>query len=198
MHNFAATFATVVVAASSTSSKSTSSASSAGTLIFILLLAVLAYVFFIRPRSAQARRQRDTLQQVSVGDEILTGAGIFGRVLDIEADRLTIETAPGTRITVLRSTIARRLTEPPPEETNWDAEEPSSDSDHGSGSASAGEASSLSEGSGAAADDTTETEHHNANDDLGPGEDPEGADDDHDAEDDGRRRASGRGEVSSE
>jgi preprotein translocase subunit YajC len=111
-----------VVLLAKTSSKTSTSGSSAATLIFILFLGVLAYVFFIRPRSAQARRQRETLQEVSVGDEILTGAGIFGRVLDVEADRITIETAPGTRITVLRSTIARRLTEPPEEETNWDTD----------------------------------------------------------------------------
>ena len=32
-------------------------------------------------------------------------------MLDVEADRVTLETAPGTRITVVRSTIARRITE---------------------------------------------------------------------------------------
>ena len=49
------------------------------------------------------------MELVDAGDEVLTGAGIFGTVLDVEADRVTLETAPGTRITVLRSTIARRI-----------------------------------------------------------------------------------------
>lgn len=115
MHNFLSIYNAVLAASSSSSSKG-SSTSSYGTLIFILLLGVLAYMFFLRPRSQQARRQRETLQQVVVGDEVLTGAGIFGRVLDVESDRITIETAPGTRITVLRSTIACRLTEHPEEE----------------------------------------------------------------------------------
>jgi len=77
-------------------------------------------MFFIRPRAQAARRQRDTLMELSPGDEVLTGAGIFGTVLDVESDRVTLETAPGTRITVLRSTIARRITEPAPETPNWD------------------------------------------------------------------------------
>jgi len=115
MHNFLSIY-NAVLAASSSSANKGSSTSSYGTLIFILLLGVLAYMFFLRPRSQQARRQRETLQQVVVGDEVLTGAGIFGRVLDVELDRIIIETAPGTRITVLRSTIARRLTEHPEEE----------------------------------------------------------------------------------
>jgi preprotein translocase subunit YajC len=77
-------------------------------------------MFFIRPRSQQARRQRETLMELSAGDEVLTGAGIFGTVLDVESDRVTLETAPGTRITVLRSTIARRITDPAVETPSWD------------------------------------------------------------------------------
>lgn len=113
-----------LLAASSSNSKSASTGSALGSLIPILLIGVLAYFFFLRPRSQQARRQRETLQEVSVGDEVLTGAGIFGRVLDVEPDRITIETAPGTRITVVRSTIARRLTEPDEEQAeHWSQED---------------------------------------------------------------------------
>jgi len=117
MHSLVNYFSAVLAASSS--SKATTSGSAYGSLIFILLIGVLAYVFFLRPRSQQARRQRDTLQQVSTGDEILTGAGIFGRVLDVESDRITIETAPGTRLTILRSTIARIFTEHPPDDEAW-------------------------------------------------------------------------------
>src|ERR1019366_602752 len=91
-------------------------------LLFIVILFGLAYVFFLRPRSQAARRQRDTLMELSAGDEVLTGAGIYGTVLDVEPDRVTLETAPGTRITVVRSTIARRITEPDANsvaEQNW-------------------------------------------------------------------------------
>ena len=77
-------------------------------------------MFFLRPRSQAARRQRDTLMELSAGDEVLTGAGIFGTVLDVESDRVTLETAPGTRITVLRSTIARRITDPAADTPSWD------------------------------------------------------------------------------
>ncbi|MHB8594898.1 MAG: preprotein translocase subunit YajC [Acidimicrobiales bacterium] len=95
----------------------TSAGSPVGSLIFILAIGLAAYVFFIRPRSQAARRQRDTMTEISPGDEVLTGAGIFGTVLDVSDDRVTIETAPGTHMTVLRSTIARRLTGPSEEES---------------------------------------------------------------------------------
>jgi preprotein translocase subunit YajC len=104
----ATVFFAVLVAATK---KTSTSGSSIGTLLFFVVLFVLFYVFFLRPRSMAARRQRDTLIELSAGDEVLTGAGIYGTVLDVEPDRVTLETAPGTRITVVRSTIARRITE---------------------------------------------------------------------------------------
>jgi preprotein translocase subunit YajC len=118
---------TVVFAAqvAATKSQTTSTGGSIESLLFIVILFGLAYVFFLRPRSQAARRQRDTLMELSAGDEVLTGAGIFGTVLDVADDRVTLETAPGTRITVVRSTIARRITEPDANsvaEQNWQDE----------------------------------------------------------------------------
>jgi len=114
--------ATVFEAATSSTGKP-SAGSSVASLLFLVVLVGLAYMFFLRPRANAARRQRSTLMDLSAGDEVLTGSGIFGRVLDVEPDRVTIETAPGTRITVVRSTIARRLTEPAPDESTWHDEE---------------------------------------------------------------------------
>ncbi len=100
-----------VMLAASSSTKPATAGSSLESLLFIVVLFGALYFFFLRPRQQAARRQRSTLMELSPGDEVLTGAGIFGTVLDVENDRVTIETAPGTRITVLRSTIARRITE---------------------------------------------------------------------------------------
>jgi preprotein translocase subunit YajC len=106
-------------------SKTTTSGGSAASLLFIVIIGLAAYFLFIRPRSQAARRQRETLMELTPGDEVLTGAGIFGTVLDVEDDRVTIETAPGTRMTVLRSTSARRITqsEEPELPPSWDDEE---------------------------------------------------------------------------
>jgi preprotein translocase subunit YajC len=152
---------------SSTSSK-TSAAGSLGSLFFIVLLGVLAYVFFIRPRSQQARRQRDTLQQLNVGDEVLTGAGIFGRVLDVETDRVTIEAAPGTRLTVLRSTIARRITEHPEEEEGWDE---GNSAEHEGPPSSIGWNPDDGAGNGSARESDAQAESGEAEQDLDEGRD---------------------------
>jgi preprotein translocase subunit YajC len=118
MHTAHAVVTALLAAGSSSSTKKPGNA--LVSLLPLILIFGLAYVFFLRPRSQAARRQRETLMEISAGDEVLTGSGIFGRVLDVEDDRVTIETAPGTRITVLRSTIARKLN---PVEEDWESED---------------------------------------------------------------------------
>jgi preprotein translocase subunit YajC len=111
-----------LMAATSTKKTTTTSGSGIAELLFFVVIAGVFYVFFIRPRSQAVRRQRDTLMELVAGDEVLTAAGIFGTVLDVEPDRVTLETAPGTRITVVRSTIARKIVEPDANsvaEQNW-------------------------------------------------------------------------------
>jgi len=103
---------THLAAAASSSSKAKKTTSSSGgveELIFIGLIVLAAWLLFFRPRSRQAQNQRQLLSTLVVGDEILTGAGIYGTVLDVYPDRITIETAPGTRMTVARSTVSRKV-----------------------------------------------------------------------------------------
>ena len=121
-----ATAAFAALLGATTKKPTTTTGGSIESILFIFIVFGVIYAVFLRPRSQAARRQRNTLMELSAGDEVLTGAGIFGTVLDVEADRVTLETAPGTRITVLRTTIARRITETDPEpggnsvaEQNW-------------------------------------------------------------------------------
>ncbi len=102
--------ATILIAAAS---KSTTPSGSSN-IVFILVLIVIfffIYRFFMRPRQRAAQAQRDTLMTLEPGDEVLTGAGIFGTVQHIQDDRVTLWTGTGSTITVLRRTIARKLDE---------------------------------------------------------------------------------------
>jgi preprotein translocase subunit YajC len=113
------TWAAMLAASSSSTAKASAGSTLAG-LLPLLLIGVLAWLLFFRPRSQAAKRQREDIMTLDVGDEVLTGAGIFGTIVDIDGDRVLLETAPGSQVTVLRSTIARRLTEPEPEPDEHD------------------------------------------------------------------------------
>jgi preprotein translocase subunit YajC len=85
------------------------SSSSLITFLPIIVIAVAAYFFFLRPQQQKAKKAREQVQQFDVGNEVLTAGGIVGHIIDIEDDRVTLETSVGASFVVLRPYILRRL-----------------------------------------------------------------------------------------
>jgi len=113
-----ATISPLIAAASKTTTTS-----AAGSYVFLIVIAVvffIVYRYFMKPRQRAAQMQRDTLMSIEVGDEVLTGAGIFGTVQHIQGDRVTLWTGTGSTITVLRRTIARKLED---DDADYDADD---------------------------------------------------------------------------
>ncbi len=77
----------------------------------LLLMGGVFYFLLIRPQQKRVRAQQALLSAVGVGDEVITTAGIYGTVAEIDEDEgtVTIEIAPGTRVRMLKSGIARRV-----------------------------------------------------------------------------------------
>jgi preprotein translocase subunit YajC len=75
----------------------------------LLLRGGIFYFLLIRPQQRRAKAQQALLRSVEVGDEIVTTAGVFGTVTDIDEvdDVVTVEIAPGTRIRMVRAGIGR-------------------------------------------------------------------------------------------
>jgi preprotein translocase subunit YajC len=80
------------------------------TFLPLILIGVVFYFLLIRPQQRRARAQRELIQSVDVGDEVVTIGGIFGTVRSMDDDSVTLEVAPGTTMRFVRSAIARRLT----------------------------------------------------------------------------------------
>jgi len=105
-----------VLAASS--SGASSSGSLVGLLLPLLLMGGVFYFLLIRPQRMRQRSQQSLLASLEVGDEVMTAGGIFGTVTEIDedADTVTVEIAPGTRVRMLRRAIAQRFVEGEEEE----------------------------------------------------------------------------------
>ena len=75
----------------------------------LLLMGGIFYFLLIRPQQRRAKAQQALLRGVEVGDDIVTTAGVFGTVTDIDDvdDVVTVEIAPGTRIRMVRAGIGR-------------------------------------------------------------------------------------------
>lgn len=85
---------------------------SGSTLTAILPLILLVGVFYfllIRPQQRRARAQRELAQSLDVGDEVITIGGIFGTIMAMDDESVTVEVSPGTNLRFVKSAIARKL-----------------------------------------------------------------------------------------
>ena len=76
--------------------------------------AALVALWFVLTRSAR-RQQRSVAEfqsQIAVGSEVMMTAGIFGTVRAVEDDRVRLEIAEATVITVARQALVPRPPEP--------------------------------------------------------------------------------------
>lgn len=75
-----------------------------GSLLMLFAFALLAVMLFLSFRKGKKMQQQQAQMRSTLapGVEVMTGAGIFGTVVavDAEAQRVTLETAPGTRMDV--------------------------------------------------------------------------------------------------
>jgi preprotein translocase subunit YajC len=81
----------------------------------VLLLAMFGFMYFllIRPQRQQQRRHADLLSSLKPGDEVVTAGGIYGEVVQLDAERVMLEIDEDVRIAVARRAIASVV---PPEE----------------------------------------------------------------------------------
>lgn len=95
----------------------TSNGSPLGSLLVPAILIVGMYVLLIRPQRARQRAQQSMLDELAVGDEVMTAGGLFGRVVRIDATsgRVGLLVAPGVEIEVLRIAVRERTAPAVPE-----------------------------------------------------------------------------------
>lgn len=75
----------------------------------LLLIFLIFYLLLIRPQQKKQREHQRMIENLKVGDDVLTSGGLYGRIVDVKKDVLTVEIAPNTRVRVARSYIASTL-----------------------------------------------------------------------------------------
>jgi preprotein translocase subunit YajC len=90
---------------------------------FFVLLAMFAifYVLLIRPQRQQQRKHAELLNQLKVGDEVVTVGGIYGEVVQLDTERVMLEIDDDVRIAVARRAVTTVV--PPEELERLEAEE---------------------------------------------------------------------------
>jgi preprotein translocase subunit YajC len=96
-----------------------------GSSAYLIIIVIGAGFYFLiyRPQQRKAKLAKEQVKTWDVGDEVLTAGGIVGHIIDIDGDRVTLETSVGASFVVMKQYIIRKLEEPEPEEP----EEPDED-----------------------------------------------------------------------
>ena len=76
-----------------------------GAFLPFILIALVFYFIFFRPQQKQAKRQREFLQNLKVGDRVVTSGGIHGEITGLTDTTATLEIADRVRVKVTRSAV---------------------------------------------------------------------------------------------
>jgi len=69
-------------------------------------MAVIFWFFILRPQMRQQKEQREKINSIKRGDQVLTGGGFLGKVVKVDDQYAEIELAPGVKVKALKSTIS--------------------------------------------------------------------------------------------
>jgi preprotein translocase subunit YajC len=80
-------------------------------LLLIIIIFGGGYVFLIMPQRRAQRAQKEMLNKLAPGTEVITTGGLYGTVTEIEdGDTVLLEVAEDTEVRIARSAIARANT----------------------------------------------------------------------------------------
>lgn len=79
--------------------------------IFILTMFLVFWLCIIRPQAKRQKEQTKFMSSLKKDDEVVTSAGILGRITKVEENIITIEVGAKVYLRVTRSSISKELTE---------------------------------------------------------------------------------------
>ncbi len=82
---------------------------SIGSFIPILLMFVILYFLMIRPQQKKQKEQREMINALSTGDEVMTSGGIVGKIVKVSENFVTLQVSEGTEIVIQKGSIVSLL-----------------------------------------------------------------------------------------
>lgn len=76
-----------------------------GMLFPLAIFVLIFYFFIIRPQRKRDKQQKNMIDSIARGDQIITIGGFYGTVREVRDDSFQIEIAEGVRVTILKSAV---------------------------------------------------------------------------------------------
>ena len=99
-------------------------------MIIVLVLAFGAMWFMTNRTRKQQRKAGDFRANLEVGQDVMTGSGLYGTIVAIEDDTITLESTPGNETRWIRAAISKVVEPPVLEEDADDDVEDADDEDN--------------------------------------------------------------------
>ena len=71
----------------------------------LLVIFALFYILIIRPQSKRMKEHQKIISELSRGDKIITGGGLYGTVVSVADNDIVVEIASGVHVRAQRHTI---------------------------------------------------------------------------------------------
>ncbi|PXF56852.1 MAG: preprotein translocase subunit YajC [Deltaproteobacteria bacterium] len=72
----------------------------------LIIIFAIFYFLLIRPQQKRAKDQRNFLDSLSRGEEVVTNGGLIGKITGLTDNVVTLEVADKVRVKVVRAQIA--------------------------------------------------------------------------------------------
>ncbi len=80
-----------------------------GSIAVFAVLILLMYFVMIRPQAKRAKEHRNLVNNLAKGDEVVTGGGMLGKIVDIVDNFVVLEIAENIQIRIQKQAIANSV-----------------------------------------------------------------------------------------
>lgn len=75
--------------------------------ILPIVVTVVPLLFFMRLQRKRVRVQQEVIESLSVGADVMTTSGFYGRVVALDGDIATLELAPNVSVRIAKGALGR-------------------------------------------------------------------------------------------
>lgn len=72
----------------------------------LIIIFIIFYFLIIRPQVKRAKEHKKLTESISKGDEVITGGGLLGKVIDVNDNFVSLEISEGTVVKVQRQSVS--------------------------------------------------------------------------------------------
>ena len=77
-------------------------------LLPLIFIVVIFYFLLIRPQQQKQKNQKELLGSLKKGDQVVTLGGIYGTIIQVSDDEITLEVAKGVNMRFTKSAVSTK------------------------------------------------------------------------------------------